>query len=80
MDSSLTWVPHEVGADAGLQGKQPTDRTKQGGGIMALMDEMKHDLELELAELKHDEEESRATESAEPSLGEAGGFFRNLSL
>jgi len=50
----------QVGADAGLQGKQPTDRTKQGGGIMALMDEMKHDLELELAELKHDEEESQA--------------------
>merc|ERR1719399_469605 len=45
----------QVGADAGLQGKvaqqqtQPTDRTKQGGGIMALM-----------AELKHDEEESQA--------------------
>jgi chromosome segregation ATPase len=56
----------QVGADAGLQGKvaqqqtQPTDRTKQGGGIMALMDEMKHDLELELAELKHDEDESQA--------------------
>merc|ERR1719482_1461846 len=48
----------QVGADAGLQGKQPTDRTKQGGGIMALMDEMKHDLELELAELKHEEVES----------------------
>ena len=32
---------------------------------MALMDEMKHDLELELAELKHDEEESRAAGRAE---------------
>jgi len=63
----------QVGADAGLQGKQPTDRTKQGGGIMALMDEMKHDLELELAELKHDEEESQAdfdklTEESQKSI------------
>merc|ERR1719181_161042 len=61
----------QVGADAGLQGKQPTDRTKQGGGIMALMDEMNH--ELELAELKHDEEESQAdfdklTEESQKSI------------
>merc|ERR1719473_1966047 len=40
--------------------RQPTGRTKQGGGIMALMDEMKHDVEMELAELKRDEAEQQA--------------------
>ena len=43
------------------------DRSKQGAGIMAIMDEMKHDIELEVAELKHDEEESEATCRRVPS-------------
>merc|ERR1719456_979799 len=35
-------------------------RVGEDAGIMAIMDEMKHDIELEVAELKHDEEESQA--------------------
>merc|ERR1719305_821024 len=59
LDSLLLQVGEDAGLTSSAGAKQPTDRTKQGGGVMALMDEMKHDLELELAELKHDEEESQ---------------------
>jgi len=60
-DKELDNLLLRVGEDAGLvSGVKGPDRTKQGAGIMAIMDEMKHDIELEVAELKHDEEESQA--------------------
>merc|ERR1719201_3055661 len=60
-DKELDNLLLRVGEDAGLvQGGRGPDRSKQGAGIMAIMDEMKHDIELEVAELKHDEEESQA--------------------
>jgi len=60
-DKELDNLLLRVGEDAGLvQGVRGPDRSKQGAGIMAIMDEMKHDIELEVAELKHDEEESQA--------------------
>merc|ERR1719326_1850465 len=60
-DKELDNLLLRVGEDAGLvQGVKGPDRTKQGAGIMAIMDEMKHDIELEVAELKHDEDESQA--------------------
>jgi chromosome segregation ATPase len=60
-DKELDNLLLRVGEDAGLvTGVKGPDRSKQGAGIMAIMDEMKHDIELEVAELKHDEEESQA--------------------
>jgi chromosome segregation ATPase len=60
-DKELDNLLLRVGEDAGLvNGVKGPDRTKQGAGIMAIMEEMKHDIELEVAELKHDEEESQA--------------------
>merc|ERR1719159_2380448 len=61
-DKELDNLLLRVGEDAGLVNgvKGRGDRDKQGAGIMAIMDEMKHDIELEVAELKHDEEESQA--------------------
>merc|ERR1719247_1195827 len=60
-DKELDNLLLRVGEDAGLvSGVKGPDRSKQGAGIMAIMDEMKHDIELEVAELKHDEEESQA--------------------
>merc|ERR1719201_1259522 len=60
-DKELDNLLLRVGEDAGLvTGVKGPDRTKQGAGIMAIMEEMKHDIELEVAELKHDEEESQA--------------------
>lgn len=51
----------EVGRDAGLAaGGSYQPKVKQGAGIMAIMDEMKHDVEMELAEVHHDEEEQQA--------------------
>jgi chromosome segregation ATPase len=59
-DKELDNLLLRVGEDAGLvNGVKGPDRTKQGAGIMAIMEEMKHDIELEVAELKHDEEESQ---------------------
>jgi chromosome segregation ATPase len=60
-DKELDNLLLRVGEDAGLvSGVKGPDRTKQGAGIMAIMDEMKHDIELEVAELRHDETESQA--------------------
>merc|ERR1719482_1358996 len=60
-DKELDNLLLKVGEDAGLvTGVKGPDRTKQGAGIMAIMQEMKHDIELEVAELKHDEDESQA--------------------
>jgi chromosome segregation ATPase len=64
-DAELDNLLLQVGEDAGLvdnfgMKQQPAERAKGGAGIMAIMDEMKHDIELELAELKHNEEESQA--------------------
>jgi chromosome segregation ATPase len=60
-DKELDNLLLRVGEDAGLvSGVRGPDRTKQGAGIMAIMEEMKHDIELEVAELKHDEDESQA--------------------
>jgi chromosome segregation ATPase len=60
-DKELDNLLLRVGEDAGLvSGVKGPDRTKQGAGIMAIMEEMKHDIELEVAELTHDEQESQA--------------------
>merc|ERR1719515_501617 len=54
-DKELDNLLLRVGEDAGLvSGVKGPDRTKQGAGIMAIMEEMKHDIELE-----DDEEESQ---------------------
>merc|ERR1719201_843478 len=60
-DKELDNLLLRVGEDTGLvNGVQGPDRSKQGAGIMAIMQEMKHDIELEVSELKHDEDESQA--------------------
>jgi len=64
-DAELDNLLLQVGEDAGLvdnfgMKQQPAERGKAGAGIMAIMDEMKHDIELELADLKHNEDESQA--------------------
>jgi septal ring factor EnvC (AmiA/AmiB activator) len=63
-ESELDNLLLQVGEDAGLDDnmgvkQQPAERGKAGAGIMAIMEEMKHDIELELADLKHNEQESQ---------------------
>merc|ERR550537_344124 len=55
-DKELDQLLIQVGEAA----EQPAGRVKQGGGVMALMDEMKKDVEVELAELKKEEEHGQA--------------------
>jgi len=55
--SNLDKLLLEVGEDATGAVAVHEPKSKEGTGVIGLMDEMKHDIELELAELKHDEEE-----------------------